>query len=146
MELDKIFSQMFPNVSKSLSCSHVLNTLCYFDYQNQILISFCSFLFSTRFSMSIKILSDFYQNPSWWYILTHSTYFLCPTPLFVPYPMEISRWDFTWIILSPFCLFSFGEVESTLMSITGIFWVTALILAGVCMPQLYSPFRAELKC
>lgn len=50
------------------------------------------------------------------------------------------------IILSPFCLFSFGEIESILMSISGTFWVTALILAGVCMPQLYSPFRAELKC
>lgn len=45
-----------------------------------------------------------------------------------------------------FFLFSFSEIESTLMSISGIFWVRELTLAGVCMPQLFSPFRAELKC
>lgn len=57
----------------------------------------------------------------------------------------ISWWTSILIMLS-FFLFSFSEIESTLMSISGIFWVRELTLAGVCMPQLFSPFRAELKC
>lgn len=63
---------------------------------------------------------------------------------FVQQLIEISWWTSILIIL-PFFLFPFSEIESTLMSISGIFWVRELTLAGVCMPQLFSPFRAELK-
>ena len=63
---------------------------------------------------------------------------------FVQQLIGISRWTSILIIL-PFFLFPFSEIESTLMSISGIFWVRELTLAGVCMPQLFSPFRAELK-
>lgn len=67
-----VLFQMFPNLTMSLSCSHVLKALCYFDSGNQIWTAFCSFPLCTRFSLG--------ETPSWWYVLipfTCSCSFVC---------------------------------------------------------------------